>query len=227
VISATLLVQQWCNDQALVGDKILGLCAPPGSGKSWLCNQLSDVPSLSIDDLYWPQPLLQQHQRGLPGSHDLHLLTKILNDFRQHGEAVAPYFDKRLAAGAGDRCGERLLKGDLLLLEGWCVGARGTPALKPYQAIWHQLDCLLLLIPPSYGRVLRWRLQAEAKQRRRGGAALTATQVVEMVQSFYAALPPQLCFQPLYQQPLLPTWLLKLDYQRRPVGALQLVNQLG
>jgi D-glycerate 3-kinase len=86
---------------------------------------------------------------------------------------------------------------------------------------------LLLLIPPSYGRVLRWRLQAEAKQRRRGGAALTATQVVEMVQSFYAALPPQLCFQPLYQQPLLPTWLLKLDYQRRPVGALQLVNQLG
>ena len=226
MFSSIDLLEQWCVDRAAAGQKILGLCAPPGSGKSWLASQLQirlSLASLSLDDLYWPQPQLQQYQRGLPGSHDLPLLKQVLADFRQHGKAMAPCFVKGLAAGAGDRQGQRPLVGDLLLLEGWCVGARGVPALQPYQAIWQQLDGLLLLRPPSYGRVMRWRLQAEAKQRQQGGGALTAKQVAAMVLAFYGHLPAEKCFAPLWQQPQLPTWQLRLNHQRQPLGPIEVV----
>ena len=226
MFSSIDLLEQWCVDRAAAGQKILGLCAPPGSGKSWLASQLQirlSLASLSLDDLYWPQPQLQQYQRGLPGSHDLPLLKQVLADFRQHGKAMAPCFVKGLAAGAGDRQGQRPLVGDLLLLEGWCVGARGVPTLQPYQPLWQQLDGLLLLRPPSYGRVTRWRLQAEAKQRRQGGGALTAKQVAAMVLAFYGHLPAEKCFAPLWQQPQLPTWQLRLNHQRQPLGPIEVV----
>ena len=226
MVSTLYLLEQWCLDRSAAGHKLLGLCAPPGSGKSWLASQLQsrlDVACLSLDDLYWPQPQLQQHQRGLPGSHDLPLLKQVLTNFRLNGTAFAPCFVKELAAGAGDRLGKCLLAGDLLLLEGWCVGARGVPALQPYQAIWQQLDGLLLLRPPSFGRVMRWRLQAEAKQRRQGGGALPARLVAAMVRSFYQHLPVEQCFAPLWQQPQLPTWQLKLNYKRQPLGFIEAI----
>ena len=226
MVSTLCLLEQWCLDRSAAGHKLLGLCAPPGSGKSWLASQLQsrlDVACLSLDDLYWPQPRLQQHQRGLPGSHDLPLLKQVLTNFRLNGTAFAPCFVKELAAGAGDRLGECLLAGDLLLLEGWCVGARGVPALQPYQAIWQQLDGLLLLRPPSFGRVMRWRLEAEAKQRRQGGGALPARLVATMVRSFYQHLPVEQCFAPLWQQPQLPTWQLKLNYKRQPLGFIEAI----
>jgi len=226
LFSSIDLLEQWCVDRAAAGQKILGLCAPPGSGKSWLASQLQtrlSLVTISLDDFYWPQPQLQQYQRGLPGSHDLPLLKQVLADFRQYGKAMAPCFVKELAAGAGDRQGQRLLVGDLLLLEGWCVGARGVPTLQPYQPIWLQLDGLLLLRPPSYGRVMRWRLQAEAKQRRHGGGALTAKQVAAMVLAFYGHLPAEKCFAPLWQQPQLPTWQLQLNHQRQPLGPIEVV----
>ena len=102
------LLEQWCVDRAAAGQKILGLCAPPGSGKSWLASQLQirlSLASLSLDDLYWPQPQLQQYQRGLPGSHDLPLLKQVLADFRQHGKAMAPCFVKGFAFAGGLVCG--------------------------------------------------------------------------------------------------------------------------
>ena len=86
MFSSIDLLEQWCVDRSVAGQKILGLCAPPGSGKSWLASQLQarlSVASLSLDDLYWPQPQLQLYQRGLPGSHDLPLLKQVLADFRR------------------------------------------------------------------------------------------------------------------------------------------------
>ena len=60
--SALSLLQQWCRERSSNGDIVLGLCAPPGSGKSHLSRQIgSGVVAVSIDDLYWPQPKLQQH----------------------------------------------------------------------------------------------------------------------------------------------------------------------
>tara|TARA_B100002052_G_scaffold260187_1_gene253218 strand:+ start:69 stop:773 length:705 start_codon:yes stop_codon:yes gene_type:complete len=215
-------VKQWCSQRAAEGAKLLGMCAPPGSGKSWLSRQIGGgVVSVSIDDLYWPQPQLQQHQRGLPGSHDLPRLAQVLDEFRQHGRALVPRFDKTLANGAGDRVHDHHHEGEILLLEGWCVGARGIPSMEAYEPIWQRLDGLLILIPPSHNHVLRWRLQAEARQRRRGGGALHPHAVAGMVERFYKALPPQQCFAPLLKAPQLPTWSLRLDHLRRPLESIQ------
>ncbi|CAK27388.1 Predicted kinase [Synechococcus sp. RCC307] len=220
--SALSLLQQWCRERSSNGDIVLGLCAPPGSGKSHLSRQIgSGVVAVSIDDLYWPQPKLQQHQRGLPGSHDVPRLAQLIDEFRAQGQTLVPRFDKTLAGGAGDRVDDQPHQGDQLLLEGWCIGARGLPSLQDYQAIWRRLDALLVLVPPTHNHVLRWRLQAEARQRRRGGGALHAHAVTRMVQSFYSALPPERCFQPLLDSPQLPTWSLKLDHRRRPIGSIQ------
>ena len=220
--SALSLLQQWCRERSSNGDIVLGLCAPPGSGKSHLSRQIgSGVVAVSIDDLYWPQPKLQQHQRGLPGSHDVPRLAQLIDEFRAQGQTLVPRFDKTLAGGAGDRVDDQPHQGDQLLLEGWCIGARGLPSLQDYQAIWRRLDALLVLVPPTHNHVLRWRLQAEARQRRRGGGALHAHAVTRMVQSFYSALPPERCFQPLLDSPQLPTWSPRLDHRRRPIGSIQ------
>jgi D-glycerate 3-kinase len=220
--SALPLLQQWCQERAADGQRLLGLCAPPGSGKSWLSRQVGEhVVAISIDDLYWPQPKLQGHQRGLPGSHDLPRLAQVMDEFREHGRTLVPRFDKTLAQGAGDRIDDQPHQGQQLLLEGWCVGARGLPSLTSYEPIWQRLDALLVLSPPSHNHVLRWRLQAEARQRRRGGGALHPKAVTQMVQSFYGTLPPQRCFEPLLSNPKIPTWSLQLDHRRRPRGAVQ------
>ena len=113
--SALPLLQQWCQERAANGQRLLGLCAPPGSGKSWLSNQVGEhVVAISIDDLYWPQPKLRQYQRGLPGSHDLPRLAQVLDDFRQQGSALVPRFDKTLMQGAGDRVEDQPHQGEQL-----------------------------------------------------------------------------------------------------------------
>ena len=218
--SALGLLQQWCRERRSNGQTLLGLCAPPGSGKSWLSRQIgSGVVAVSIDDLYWPQPQLQQHQRGLPGSHDVPRLAQLMDEFRQRAKHWCLVSTKPWG-GAGDRVDDQPHQVQLLL-EGWCIGARGLPSLEDYQPIWQRLDALLVLVPPSHNHVLRWRLQAEARQRRRGGGALHAHAVTRMVQSFYAALPPESCFAPLLHSPELPTWRLRLDHRRRPIGSIE------
>lgn len=214
------LLQRWCGERRAAGQRLLGLSAPPGSGKTWLARQLPGVAALSLDDLYWPQPRLGRGRRGLPGSHDLPRLMQVLDGFRRDGHGWAPRFDKTLAAGAGDRAGEQWLQGDQLLLEGWCLGAEGTEALEAYGPVWDRLDALLVLLAPSPGRVLRWRLQAEARQRRHGGAVLAAREVAAMMGAFAAAVPPESTLARLQRTPQRPTWLLPLDGRRRPAGPL-------
>ncbi len=60
------------------------------------------------------------------------------------------------------------------------------------------VDELWVLHPSHWSLPLRWRLQAEARQRATGGATLTAPAVAAIVRATLAALPP-----PLYQDPLL------------------------
>jgi D-glycerate 3-kinase len=218
------LLQRWCGERRAAGQRLLGLSAPPGSGKTWLAQQLPGVAALSLDDLYWPQPSLGRGRRGLPGSHDLPRLMAVLQGFRRDGHVRAPRFDKSLADGAGDRAGEQWLQGDQLLLEGWCLGAEGSDALAAYGPVWDSLEALLVLLAPSPGRVLRWRLQAKARQRRRGGAVLTAAEVTAMMQAFAAAVPPQPTLARLRHNPRGPTRLLPLDGRRRPAGPLNCVR---
>lgn len=61
--------------------------------------------------------------RGLPGTHDIPLLSSVLSSIRS-GQAVdLPSFDKSAHSGFGDRGSPTQLSEplDLFLLEGWCI----------------------------------------------------------------------------------------------------------
>lgn len=130
-------------DQARRGEvrrPLLGLQGPVGAGKSTLGRQLEQQAStlglrllvVSIDDLYlgWPErgERLAGNPFGVsrvpPGSHDIPLLLEALARWRAGGELVVPRFDKRLAAGQGDRSGWRHEACDAVVLEGWLLGCR-------------------------------------------------------------------------------------------------------
>jgi len=90
--------------------------------------------------------------------------------------------------------------------------APGQPPLSPEEASWlvewdrrlgaygplfDGCDGLWLLRPQHWGLPRRWRFQAEARQRRRGGAWLAPEALERLVRSSLASLPPA-----LYQEPL-------------------------
>jgi D-glycerate 3-kinase len=75
---------------------------------------------------------------------------------------------------------------------------RWDQALQAYQPLWRRCDGLWLLRPQCWSLPRRWRFQAEARQRRRGGAALSAGALDQLVRASLCSLPP-----PLYQDPLL------------------------
>ena len=148
-----------------------------------------------------------------------------------------PRFDKRLRDGAGDRIADWRGQADAVLLEGWLMGCQPLPesalsawqnfsalestaqtwllrcnqALGAYQSLWAALDGLIVLWPTSWNSPRRWRLQAEARQRRAGGGWLNAAALDQLIRASLESLPPQ-----LYQQPLLESavWVRVLDRRR-------------
>ena len=151
--------------------------------------------------------------RGPPGSHDLRWLNRSLDDFAAAGQCCIPRFDKGLAGGRGDRSGSGQHRGDVFLLEGWMVGARpfqmgpddphpGASAeerawcarcstvLADYTSTWARLHGLVLVVPQQWRHSLRWRLQAEARQRRSGSGALSGAQLERLLRCFWASVPP-------------------------------------
>lgn len=192
------------------GRLVVGVCGAQGSGKSTLTAVLGRLLEtrglraavLSLDDLYLTRaqrsalgaqvhPLLAT--RGVPGTHDVDLGRRLLGDLRKLGEVVLPAFDK----ASDDRIAGPSFEGpaDVVLFEGWCVGARPQPeadldapinALErqwdadgawrryvnaqlagPYQALFDQIDRLVLLKAPSFEAVLGWRIEQERKLRDR------------------------------------------------------------
>jgi D-glycerate 3-kinase len=197
---------------------ILGICGAQGSGKSTLAHAVEQAAiakgmaaaSLSLDDLYLTRaeravladtvhPLLRT--RGVPGTHDVALGLAVL-DMLGCGEAARlPRFDK----ARDDRCPpKRWLRApadtELLIFEGWCVGARpqapealNDPAnvleaaddpdgiwrryandalAGAYQTLFARVDVLVLLAAPGFEIVFDWRLQQEEELRE--GAAPNA-----------------------------------------------------
>lgn len=193
------------------GPLVIGICGSQGSGKSTLCATLqreltagqgANVAVLSIDDLYLParerlrlaqavHPLLRT--RGVPGTHEVALgieLIERLTHAQPHEHTALPRFDKladdRAPASAWDDFRGRA---DVVLLEGWCVGARAQPQAElvapvnalerdedstgawrryvnaqlagPYQALFGLLDRLVLLRAPGFEVVFQWRRQQE------------------------------------------------------------------
>ena len=149
-----------------------------------------------------------------------------------------PRFDKRLRNGEGDRIADWQGQADAVLLEGWLIGCRPCPearirnwqgfavldqqaqdwllccnqALATYEPLWNALDGLVMLWPSSWQSPRRWRLQAEARQRRAGGGWMPVEALDRLVRASLDSLPAE-----LYQRPLLESaaWVRELDGRRR------------
>lgn len=186
----------------------VGVSGAQGSGKSTVCAQTAALlqarglrcATLALDDLYLPKadrrrlardvhPLLAT--RGPPGTHDVALGLAILRSLRSGRAGTIPRFDK-LADDRDPQAAWRPQGGpvDVILFEGWCVGAapqpqaalhdpinalereedRGgawralvnTALAQPYRTLFAELDRLVMLAAPGFEVVLRWRLQQEA-----------------------------------------------------------------
>jgi len=196
---------------------VVGVTGPQGSGKSAAAGALAlllqdagcRTAILSIDDLYLTlverrrlaadvHPLLIT--RGVPGTHDAALGLAVIESLGRAGETAVPRFDK----ARDDRrelTGWDVVAGpvDVILFEGWCVGARPQPdaalvepinelertrdpdgvwrryanaALAgPYQALFARIGFQVLLRALSFDAVLGWRLEQERKLREREGAS--------------------------------------------------------
>lgn len=200
------------------GPLFVGINGAQGSGKSTLASLLAilfrgsglNAVSLSIDDFYLSRagrqrlarevhPLLAT--RGVPGTHNTDLALETLAALRQAGggdRIGLPAFDK-----AEDDCMPktqwREVEGplDLVILEGWFIGARPQAEVDlrepinaleaeedpagtwrsyvnqslagAYQGLFDQLDELIFLQTPGFEQVLEWRTLQEAKLRQRSG----------------------------------------------------------
>jgi D-glycerate 3-kinase len=194
---------------------VLGICGAQGSGKSTLAAAIArdaakrgiSAAVLSLDDLYLTRseretlahdvhPLLRT--RGVPGTHDVALGLAVLEALRRGEPAPLPRFDKARDDRAPDDEWDRAPADcELLIFEGWCVGARpqAREALRnpvnelearedpdgrwrsfandalagPYQQLFAPIDALLLLAAPSFEVVFDWRLQQEQELRASAG----------------------------------------------------------
>lgn len=241
---------------------VIGLCGAQGSGKSTLASAMRcaliaggvSAAVLSIDDLYLTRaerhamarnihPLFAT--RGAPGTHDVALGEHVLAAL-DRGEAVAlPQFDK----AADDRIPESawpLIEPplDVLIFEGWCVGARPEDAealASPinqleaeedrdgiwrravndalaggYQRLFARLDRLILLAAPSFGIVSRWRSEQEVALRhtRPDGGAVMDSEALDRFVQHYERITRHI----LREMPGRADLVLRLDDDRRVAG---------
>lgn len=203
--------------------QVIGINGAQGTGKSTLAKLLQtllqadglSVVNLSIDDFYYSRqarqdlakkihPLLKS--RGVPGTHDVAFATNTLDTLRTLSaiETLAlPQFDKASDEPvATDEWAGVSGPVDLVILEGWFVGAspEDSAALnKPinsleededesgtwrqyvnnklateYQTLFSQISQLVLLKAPNFEQVYEWRALQEQKlkEERKAGAGL-------------------------------------------------------
>ena len=193
---------------------VLGVNGGQGSGKSTLCRFVQLLLaqcyqqrciSLSLDDFYLSRaerqqlardqhPLLQT--RGVPGTHNIPLALDTFENLLAGEAAPLPRFDK-----ASDDVVPREQwpiqepPVDVILFEGWCVGARPQAAAEltapinalerdedpdaswrrfvnqqlvgDYQKLFAYIDSLLMLKVPGMDAVYQWRLLQEQKLTKR------------------------------------------------------------
>jgi D-glycerate 3-kinase len=254
------LVAGVLDDALAHGARILGVSGLQGTGKSTLAAQLAaaaarrglEAVAVSLDDFYLDRdarlqlarevhPLLST--RGPPGTHDVALACATLDRLRA-GEAVrVPAFDK-----LGDRRAPaahwRDVRGaDLVVFEGWCLGAPAEDAgalaapinalereedpdghwrrwcnealARDYPPLWQRIDRLLFLQPPGFDVVPAWRWQQEQALLARdpAGTGMSRAGVERFVQHY-----ERVSRQALRTLPALADRVLTLDAERRPIG---------
>jgi len=210
----TLVEQYWAplanhiaRKAARTTPLIVGISGAQGSGKSTLCRFLElllkprglHTVTLSLDDFYLTRAerisLAEQVHplfatRGVPGTHAIGLALAIVEDVLAGRSFTMPRFDKARDDRSED--GKTISRPvDVLLLEGWCVGAKPqTPeglaepinkleAVEDAEGIWRGLtnrfltgeyaklfgliDLLVMLKVESFDHVLANRKRQEAK----------------------------------------------------------------
>lgn len=186
---------------------VYGLAGSQGAGKSMIARTSMrhfrgeglKVATLSIDDLYLGREVRRRlaadtHAlfitRGPPGTHDVDRGVAILDSLKAQRATPLPRFSKALDDPLPMAGWEEAPAGlDLLIFEGWCLGARPQepPDLEPsvnmleevfdsngrwrrmvnanlagaYQTLFARIDRLAYLRPPSFEIVKRWRFEAE------------------------------------------------------------------
>ena len=202
----------------------VGLSGAQGSGKTTAGKRLSSLLTdeglptaiLALDDFYLTRrqreslgnrvhPLLVT--RGVPGTHDRALIADAVEALLAGRPARIPHFDK----ASDDRAGWSTLTGPftIVLLEGWCVGARAQPdsalthpvnrlereedpggtwrrwvnaqLASSYAALFGRLDLSVMLRAPGFAVVERWRTEQEAHL---GARAMSADQMAWFVQHY-------------------------------------------
>jgi len=237
---------------------LAGLCGAQGSGKSTIAAatvRLLEAMGLkavaiSLDDFYlgrearaWlgeqVHPLLRV--RGPPGTHDVALACSVLDHLTGPGVTPIPAFDKATdepqPKGAWRRLEGPL---DVILLEGWCVGARPEPKerlqipinalereldatgawrgyanrqlAEGYQALFSRLDRLVFLMAPGFDVVRGWRIEQERKLRDRTGGGMSDAEVGRFI-AHYERLTRWI----LEEMPGRADWTIPLDAARTPL----------
>ncbi len=201
------LARALAADYAAAGVRCVAISGAQGSGKTTLARMLTqelmsrDVRAVtcSLDDFYLPRmarlelsrtvhPLLRT--RGVPGTHDVELCMHVLDSVVRTPTPM-PRFDK----GLDDRveASRWPVEGpaDIVVIEGWCLGARAQRAAdltRPindlerdedgdarfrtfandalgarYQTLFERFDKLVFLQVPNFAAVRRWRAQQETQ----------------------------------------------------------------
>jgi D-glycerate 3-kinase len=221
------LLARWSADCDRV--LVVGLCGAQGSGKSTLAQALGvqlaargiATVVLALDDFYLTRserrrlaaevhPLLAT--RGVPGTHDVALLSHTLAAIGAGRASVVPVFDKAIDDRASDAKWRHITPpARLVLVEGWCVGARPQPEAElglpvndlerlddargtwrsyvneqlagPYRQFHARLDRLVLLAVPGMDAVYEWRRQQErALVAARAASGSSASHVMDEAQ---------------------------------------------
>ncbi len=197
---------------------LVGLAGGQGTGKTTISTLLRlvlikyfklQVFKISIDDFYKTRKeriLLSKNKhpllltRGVPGTHDIQLMISLFRKVKKNTfrSISIPKFDKSI----DDRCKKNSWfklkkKPDILILEGWCVGAKPenkkslnrpmnilekkadkkkiwrsyvNNQLKwKYSKLFDQLDSLLYLKAKNFKLLKRWRLKQEKKLKMKSG----------------------------------------------------------
>ena len=221
---------------------IVGLSGGQGSGKTTITQILKiilkekynlNTLNFSIDDFY---KTLQQRKkmsknihnlfltRGVPGSHDLVLLNKCFNFLKKkHFKPFyLPKFDKSLDDRKSKKLWKKVIKKpDIVIFEGWCVGAKHQNLKKlnksinslekkydisniwrntvnnylknEYKKIFKLIDKMIFLKIPNFFYVYKWRMLQEKKLKlsSKGKKIMNSSQIRKFIM-FYERITKQM-----------------------------------
>jgi D-glycerate 3-kinase len=237
---------------------VVGLCGAQGSGKTTIAEVTAQLlqragvaaVAVSLDDFYLGRAARARvaerihallRVRGPPATHDVPLACSVLDALTVPGVTRLPAFDKASDERA-PASSWRVVQGpvDVILLEGWCVGARPEPAERlasplnelerkedpgatwrnyvnrqlgaTYGDLFRRLDRLVLLQAPGFEVVHAWREEQEAKLRARTQLGMTEAEVGRFIQHY-----ERLTRWILEEMPDRADWTVRLSADRTPL----------